>query len=98
MGVGAAHGEAQSRSDGSASRITSVQRTRPPALRHQGAPLRRTLVCAVLALSGTIGLGQDATGVLREADQALGASNLKSIRYAGTGFELTSGRSEEHTS
>ena len=48
--------------------------------------MRRALVCAALALSGTIGLGQDATGVLREADRALGASNLKSIRYTGTGF------------
>ena len=30
--------------------------------------------------------GQDATGVLREVDHALGASGLKSIRYSGTGF------------
>ena len=30
--------------------------------------------------------GQDATGVLREVDQALGASSLRSIRYSGTGF------------
>src|SRR6266850_1936623 len=30
--------------------------------------------------------GQDATGVLREVDQALGASSLKSIRYSATGF------------
>jgi len=30
--------------------------------------------------------GQDAAGVLREVDQALGASRLKSIRYSGTGF------------
>src|SRR2546426_1551193 len=30
--------------------------------------------------------GQDATGVLREVDQALGASSLKSIHYSGTGF------------
>jgi hypothetical protein len=34
----------------------------------------------------TIGAAQDATSVLREADQALGASTLKSIRYSGTGF------------
>ena len=30
--------------------------------------------------------GQDATGVLREVDRALGASSLKSLRYSGTGF------------
>ena len=29
---------------------------------------------------------QDATTVLREADRALGASTMKSVRYSGTGF------------
>ena len=31
-------------------------------------------------------MAQDATGVLHDVDQALGASSLKSIRYSGTGF------------
>jgi glyoxylase-like metal-dependent hydrolase (beta-lactamase superfamily II) len=48
--------------------------------------LKKVLLLAALALSGMIGNAQDATGVLREADRALGASNLKSIRYTGTGF------------
>src|SRR5215208_471637 len=47
---------------------------------------RRLLAATfVLCFSG-LGYTQDATSVLREVDQALGASNLKSIRYAGTGF------------
>jgi glyoxylase-like metal-dependent hydrolase (beta-lactamase superfamily II) len=43
-------------------------------------------VAALLALSVVVGVAQDAAGVLREVDQALGASTLKSIRYSGTGF------------
>ncbi|HXD20947.1 MAG TPA: MBL fold metallo-hydrolase [Vicinamibacterales bacterium] len=55
----------------------------------------KTFVAAsvVLCLAAVIAFGpegrvagQDATGVLREVDQALGASSLKSIRYSGTGF------------
>jgi glyoxylase-like metal-dependent hydrolase (beta-lactamase superfamily II) len=54
--------------------------------------LRKAIVVAALALTGAAGApgtqlgGQDATGVLREVDQALGASSLKSVRYSGTGF------------
>jgi hypothetical protein len=44
--------------------------------------LAATLVFSFLAIGHT----QDATSVLREADKALGASNLKTIRYSGTGF------------
>jgi glyoxylase-like metal-dependent hydrolase (beta-lactamase superfamily II) len=47
-----------------------------------GRLLAATLVLCFFSMSH----GQDATGVLREADTALGASNLKSIRYSGTGF------------
>src|SRR6185295_12472766 len=55
----------------------------------------KTFVAAsvVLCLAAVIAFGpegrvagQDATGVLREVDQALGASSLKSVRYSGTGF------------
>ena len=48
--------------------------------------MKRAIVLAALVLCGTTGIAQDATSVLREADQALGASNLKSLRYSGTGF------------
>ena len=44
------------------------------------------IVLAALAVFGAVGVAQDATGVLHEVDQALGASALKSIRYSGTGF------------
>ena len=40
----------------------------------------------VLALLGTTSLLQDATSVLNDVDKALGASGLKSVKYAGTGF------------
>ena len=43
-------------------------------------------VVAALALSGAVGVAQDATSVLRDVDQALGVSSLKTIRYSGTGF------------
>src|ERR1041385_6503847 len=45
------------------------------------------LAGAAARLPRAIVAGQqlDAASVLREADQALGASNLKSLRYAGTG-------------
>ena len=48
--------------------------------------MKKALLLAALALSGMIGHAQDASGVLREADRALGASSLKSMRYSGTGF------------
>src|SRR4029453_13125158 len=47
-----------------------------------GRLLAATLVLCLSAMSHS----QDATSVLREADRALGASSLKSIRYSGTGF------------
>ena len=48
--------------------------------------MRKLIVLAALALGGAVGFAQDATGILREVDQALGASTLKSVRYSGTGF------------
>ena len=48
--------------------------------------MRKLIVLAALALGGAVGFAQDATGVLHDVDQALGASSLKSIRYSGTGF------------
>jgi glyoxylase-like metal-dependent hydrolase (beta-lactamase superfamily II) len=48
--------------------------------------LRTVIVAAALALFGAVSVAQDATGVLHDVDQALGASSLKSIRYSGTGF------------
>ena len=48
--------------------------------------MKKALLLAALALTGMIGHAQDATAVLREADRALGASSLKSMRYSGTGF------------
>jgi glyoxylase-like metal-dependent hydrolase (beta-lactamase superfamily II) len=47
-----------------------------------GRLLAATFVLSLLA----IGYAQDATSVLREADTALGASNLKTLRYSGAGF------------
>jgi glyoxylase-like metal-dependent hydrolase (beta-lactamase superfamily II) len=45
------------------------------------------LLAAMFVLSFlAIGHTQDATSVLREADTALGASNLKTLRYSGAGF------------
>jgi glyoxylase-like metal-dependent hydrolase (beta-lactamase superfamily II) len=45
------------------------------------------VLAATLALCfSVVGYTQDAGSVLREADQALGASSLKTIRYAGNGF------------
>ena len=45
------------------------------------------LLAAMFVLSFlAIGYTQDATSVLREADTALGASNLKTLRYSGAGF------------
>lgn len=40
----------------------------------------------LVVLLGTTGSMQDATAVLKEADQALGASTIKSLKYSGTGF------------
>jgi len=49
--------------------------------------MNRRLLAALLVLCfSAISHSQDATSVLREADTALGASSLKSIRYSGTGF------------
>jgi glyoxylase-like metal-dependent hydrolase (beta-lactamase superfamily II) len=43
-------------------------------------------LAAAAYVAGARVAGQDAASVLREVDQALGASGLKSIRYSGTGF------------
>ena len=55
--------------------------------------MRKAIVVSALLLVSAVARvpraqveGQDATGVLRQVDQALGASSLKSIRYSGTGF------------
>ena len=48
--------------------------------------MKKLIVLAAFVLSGAVSWSQDASGVLRDVDQALGASNLKSIRYSGTGF------------
>ena len=48
--------------------------------------MKRALILSALALTGTIGLAQDTGTVLRDADRALGASNLKSVRYTATGL------------
>ena len=48
--------------------------------------MKKIIVAAALTLVSAVGLAQDATGVLHDVDQALGASSLKSIRYSGTGF------------
>ena len=48
--------------------------------------MKKAFTIAALALWVAVGYSQDATSVLREVDQALGVSTLKSIRYSGTGF------------
>ena len=47
-----------------------------------GRLLAATLVLCLSAMS----YSQDAISVLREVDTALGASNLKTLRYSGAGF------------
>src|SRR6185295_19267591 len=91
--MGAAHGSSQPRSEGRPAGVAAVQRAGSSPLRDQGAPLKKTVVVLALLLAqGSSRLpraiveGQDATSVLREVDQALGASSLKSVRYSGTGF------------
>jgi len=46
----------------------------------------RLLAATLVLCASAVGHSQDTAGVLREADKALGASSLKSIRYSGTGF------------
>src|SRR6476660_2888246 len=46
----------------------------------------RLLGAALVIALSAIGYTQDAASVLREVDQALGASSFKSVRYSGTGF------------
>ena len=46
----------------------------------------RVLAAMLVLYFSVVATSQDASGVLREVDQTLGASNLKSIRYSGTGF------------
>ena len=48
--------------------------------------MKKLIIVVALATSGAVGFAQDATSVLRDADKALGAATLKSIRYSGTGF------------
>ena len=52
-----------------------------------------TATAAILGLVACAGFGgEDAEGVLRRADQAMGGSSLKSIRYAGSGTGGTFGQ------
>ena len=46
----------------------------------------RLAVVAMLALFGTTGALQDAANVLSDVERALGAADLTSIQYSGTGF------------
>ena len=46
----------------------------------------RLLAATLVLCFSAVGYTQDASSVLREVDQALGVSSLKSIRYAGNGF------------
>ena len=46
----------------------------------------RVLAATLVLCLSAISYSQDASSQLREVDQALGASSLKSIRYSGTGF------------
>ncbi len=46
----------------------------------------RLLAATLVLCFAAVGYTQDASSVLRQVDQTLGASSLKSIRYAGTGF------------
>src|SRR5215510_7965845 len=48
--------------------------------------MKKLLVVVALALAGAAGFAQDANAVLDQVDKALGASNLKTIRYSGAGF------------
>ena len=53
---------------------------------------RRLGAAVLFVLFGAAGTMQDATGVLKDVDRALGASSLKSIRYSGTGFAYAFGQ------
>ena len=61
---------------------------------HMRFALRALIVCAAaFGLVACAGFrGEDAEGVLRRADQAMGGSNLKSIRYSGSGTGGTFGQ------
>lgn len=54
------------------------------------------LLVVVVLMAGTMGgtaEAQDAMGVLRAASAAMGAGNLKSIQYSGTGWNAGVGQS-----
>ena len=75
------------RQEGVSRNRTSVARYTPRRFPRRGAPVRKLIVLAALSpRAGAVGSLTDATGVLHDVDQALGASSLKSIRYSGTGF------------
>src|SRR6187549_2012821 len=54
---------------------------------------RLVVLLAVGALMGGTAIAQDAMSVLRAASTAMGAANLKSIRYSGTGWNAGVGQS-----
>ena len=54
---------------------------------------RLVVLLAVAALMGGTAIAQDAMTVLRAASTAMGAANLKSIRYSGTGWNAGVGQS-----
>jgi len=54
---------------------------------------RLVVLVAVVALMGGTAIAQDAMTVLRAASTAMGAANLKTIRYSGTGWNAGVGQS-----
>jgi len=50
-------------------------------------------LAATFLLLGTVGSLQDASGVLRDVARTLGATELKTIQYSGTGFTYAFGQS-----
>src|SRR5712691_10993900 len=54
---------------------------------------RLCVLVASLALIGGTACAQDARSVLQTAAKAMGATNLKTIQYSGTGFVAAVGQS-----
>jgi glyoxylase-like metal-dependent hydrolase (beta-lactamase superfamily II) len=60
-------------------------------------PKRFFVLLAAMALLGGNAIAQDAMAVLRAASTAMGAANLKSIQYSGTGWNAGVGQSYSPT-
>ena len=54
---------------------------------------RLALVCALLALTVGTAAAQDARAVLQAASTAMGAANLKTVQFSGTGWNAAMGQS-----